>query len=82
MKMNGIEERQVLSTNARSELCWFGATCLGVGAYALVLFALDLTAGEGTSEPRLLLLVPAGIALALMALLIAVATRIDRRRFP
>jgi hypothetical protein len=72
----------MFSRNARSELCWFGATCFGVGAYVLVLFALDLTAGEAVDEPRLLLLVPAGIALALMALLITVATRIDRRRFP
>jgi hypothetical protein len=72
----------VLSRNARSELCWCGATCLGVGAYALALFALDLTAGHAVSEPRLLLLVPAGIELVLMAMLIAVATRIDRRRFP
>jgi hypothetical protein len=72
----------MLSRNARSELCWFGATFLGVGAYALVLFALDLTAGPAVSEPRLMLLVPAGIALLLVAMLIAVATRIDRGRFP
>jgi hypothetical protein len=72
----------VVSGNAHCELCWFGATCLGVGAYALVLFALDLNAGPAMSEPRLLLLVPAAIALALMAILIAVAMRIDRRRPP
>ena len=70
----------MLSRNARCELCWFAATCLGVGAYALLLFALDFTAGHAMSTPRLLLHLLAGIALALMAILMVVATRMERRQ--
>jgi hypothetical protein len=69
----------MLSRNTRSELCWFGATCLGVGAYGLILFALDLTAGQAMSDQRLLLIVLAGVALAVMAVLMVIAGRIDRR---
>jgi hypothetical protein len=50
-----------------------------VGAYALILFALDLTAGHAMSERRLLLIVLAGVALAVMTVLMVVATRMDRR---
>jgi hypothetical protein len=72
----------VLSKNACCELCWFGATCLGVCAYIVALFALDLTAGQAAFASRPLLLSLAGGALALMSVLIVVALRMDRRRFP
>jgi hypothetical protein len=69
----------MLSANVRCELCWFAATCLGVGAYAFILFALAFTASDPMSEPRVLLILLAGVALALMAILMIVAVRMDRR---
>jgi phospholipid-binding lipoprotein MlaA len=69
---------KMLSRNTRSELCCFTATCCGVGAFLLVVFALDLTIDAPMSEARILVLVGAGIAFVLMIMLTGIAVQIGR----
>jgi len=63
----------------RSGLCWFGATCLAVMAFILVLKAIAVSAGAGWSFQGFGLLVLAALSLAIMAVLMALAFRIERR---
>lgn len=62
-----------------SGLCWFGAACLAVGGFVLVLAGIVASADTQWSPAGLLLLILAGTALVGMAVLMAVAFRVEGR---
>jgi hypothetical protein len=59
-------------------LCWFGATCLAVVAFGLALMSIVIRAGYLWTPAGLGLVILAGTALALMALLMVIAFRLER----
>ncbi|HEV7802190.1 MAG TPA: hypothetical protein VGP15_14030 [Burkholderiales bacterium] len=61
-------------------LCWFAATCLGLLAFGLALVSITIRAGYLWTPEGLALVVLSGTALVLMAVLIAVAFRMERRQ--
>jgi hypothetical protein len=60
--------------------CWFAATCLAMAAFVLVLIGVEQGAGVIWSAVELWLVSVAGAALVLMAVLIAIALALERRR--
>ena len=64
----------------KSELCWFGASGLALVSFAFVLAWIDAGADYVVSPLRDSLLILSAVALAAMALLIAVAFSMERRR--
>ncbi|MGE5524058.1 MAG: hypothetical protein ACM3SS_10090 [Rhodospirillaceae bacterium] len=62
----------------RSGVCWFGATCLAIAAFILVLSAMEVSAGVGWSLPGYGRLVVAGATLIAMLALMSLAFRIER----
>jgi hypothetical protein len=60
--------------------CWFGATCLAMIAFVLVFIGVEQGAGVDWSAVELWLVSLAAVALALMAVLIAIAFTLERRR--
>ena len=69
---------KLLTKNTRAELCCFGSACCGITAFLLAVFAVDFTSDAPMSEARILVLVAAGLAFVLMAVLTAIALRMDR----
>jgi len=61
-----------------SGICWFGATCLALTAFALALVSIEVRSGAPWSVGSLALIVLAAVSLFLMIALMAIGFRLDR----